>query len=111
MATKLLIGFCLMVRRQALERIGGMDEALFLGSDDLDLCWRLRLSGYKLLIARDVYVQHVGGQSFSQADEGWVQEKLQESTRVLRAKLRQHYSPQPVPTSTELWGIPILPEG
>lgn len=38
-------GCCLFVRRQALERIGGMDERYFLFMEDVDLCWRLRQDG------------------------------------------------------------------
>jgi GT2 family glycosyltransferase len=54
-----LIGFCLLVRRDALERIGGIDQTLP-GGDDLDLSIRLRDAGYLLLIDRGVYVHHAG---------------------------------------------------
>lgn len=54
-----LIGFCLMVRRSALEKAGGVDDTLS-GGDDLDLSIRLRKAGYKLLINRNVFVYHHG---------------------------------------------------
>ena len=54
-----LIGFCLMVRREALEKAGGIDDTLE-GGDDLDLSIRLRKAGYHLLADREVFVYHHG---------------------------------------------------
>lgn len=34
--TKLLIGFCVAFKREVMEKVGMMDEDLFLGADDLD---------------------------------------------------------------------------
>jgi GT2 family glycosyltransferase/trans-aconitate methyltransferase len=107
--TKLLIGFCLMLRRSVLERVGYLDESLFLGSDDLELSWRLRLAGYRLLIATEVYVDHKGGISFGALPSPTRQRLLDESTRALARKLEVHYRRGAVPTSVELWGIDIFP--
>lgn len=54
-----LIGFCLMVRRSALEAVGGVDDTLS-GGDDLDLSIRFRKGGYKLLCDRNAFVYHHG---------------------------------------------------
>lgn len=54
-----LIGFCIMVRRSALEAVGGVDDSL-IGGDDLDLSIRLRKGGYKLLCDRNTFVYHHG---------------------------------------------------
>ena len=54
-----LIGFCMMVRRSALDAVGGVDDALP-GGDDLDLSIRLRKAGYFLLCDRNVFVYHHG---------------------------------------------------
>jgi SAM-dependent methyltransferase len=56
---KFLIGFCVMVRRKALEEVGGIDDSLP-GGDDFDLSIRLRKAGYELLIDRNVFVYHHG---------------------------------------------------
>jgi hypothetical protein len=53
--TKLLIGFCMMTKRRVIEDVGMLDEALFLGNDDLDFSLRLRGKGYKLLVATDTF--------------------------------------------------------
>ncbi|HEY7946455.1 MAG TPA: glycosyltransferase [Acidimicrobiales bacterium] len=40
----------LAARRQAVEAVGGFDESLFVG-EDIDLCWRLQLEGFRFAIA------------------------------------------------------------
>lgn len=54
-----LIGFCLMVRREALEKAGGIDDSLP-GGDDIDLSIRLQDAGYKLLVDKEVFIYHHG---------------------------------------------------
>lgn len=54
-----LIGFCMMVRREALERAGGVDDTLP-GGDDLDLSIRLKDAGYKLVVDKEVFIYHHG---------------------------------------------------
>ena len=55
---KLLIGFCVLVRRSLLKRIGGIDYSYNNGGDDLDLSIRFLKKGYKLLCDRRVFVYH-----------------------------------------------------
>lgn len=55
-------GALMMVRREALEEIGGMDERLFFYNEDLEWCARARRKGWKvLLVPRKVL--HLGGSS------------------------------------------------
>ncbi len=103
--TKLLIGFCIMFRRSALDEMGLLDEELFLGMDDLDLSWRLRLAGYRLLIATDVFAHHEGQASFKSEPSEKVRKLNQESTDALGRKLLAHYGPGNVPSSYELWDM------
>lgn len=55
-----LIGFCMMVRRSALEEVGGIDDSLPFHGDDLDLSIRLRKAGYKLICDKSIFVYHHG---------------------------------------------------
>jgi predicted SAM-dependent methyltransferase len=57
--TSFLIGFCVLVRREALDKVGGIDDTLP-GGDDFDLSIRLRKAGYKLLIQPQSFVFHHG---------------------------------------------------
>lgn len=102
--TKLLIGFCLMIRRSVYDQVGGMDPDLFLGNDDLDLSWRLRLAGYTLLIAPDVFVYHAGHKSMETEPKPHIAQLLAQSQAHLKAKLQAHYG-EAVPSAIELWGV------
>jgi len=61
----------LLVRRSALDAVGGFDESYFLYGEDLDLCHRLRDAGWKLLTVPEVWAIHASGGS---ADSGWNRE-------------------------------------
>jgi len=56
-------GACMLVRRAAFERLGGMDESYPLHFEDLDLFARLRAAGWTLRWVPDVEIVHAGGRS------------------------------------------------
>lgn len=62
-------GFCLMVRRAAFDRVGGLDCAAFpFGYWEVqDLSLKLHDIGMNAVIADDVYVHHAGGGSITSA--------------------------------------------
>jgi GT2 family glycosyltransferase len=49
-----------MYRRSTLIEIGGFDEDYFCYVEDVDLGFRLRLSGYRAMYVSDAIVQHMG---------------------------------------------------
>jgi GT2 family glycosyltransferase len=49
------LGANLAVRRRAFEEVGGFAEELLVG-EDIDLCWRLQLAGYRFVIDFDAQV-------------------------------------------------------
>lgn len=55
-----LIGFCLMVKKEYLDRVGWLDATLP-GGDDLDLSIKLQDIGLSLAVCRDVTVLHFYG--------------------------------------------------
>jgi N-acetylglucosaminyl-diphospho-decaprenol L-rhamnosyltransferase len=62
-AAEWVSGACVLVRREALERIGGMDEGFFLYSEDTDLCRRLHDAGYGVRYEPEAVCRHEGGAS------------------------------------------------
>ena len=66
MPVERLTGFCLLLRREVLEQIGGFDERYGLGFfDDDDLCVRAQKTGFELLLALNVFVHHFGSRTFA----------------------------------------------
>lgn len=103
--TKLLIGFCLLIPRASLDAVGAMDEALFLGNDDLEYSLRLRRAGLRLVIATDAFVFHKGQRSFKTEPSEKTARLVEESTNALQEKLEDWYGIGRVPSPQELWGI------
>jgi len=65
-----LSGSCILVRSDLLRRLGGFDTDFFAYAEDLDLCSRIRDSGFRLLYLPAATIVHVGGVSFRKADLG-----------------------------------------
>ncbi|MGB2680030.1 MAG: glycosyltransferase family 2 protein, partial [Candidatus Competibacter sp.] len=60
------VGFCLLLRRTALDHVGLFDPIYGHGyCEESDLCMRLTAAGFRTVAAEDVYVFHRGGGSFS----------------------------------------------
>ncbi len=62
-------GACLMVRREALDQVGQLDEGYFMYTEEVDLCYRLAQAGWKLYWVPQAQVVHYDGQSAKQVAE------------------------------------------
>jgi GT2 family glycosyltransferase len=58
-----LMGACMLVRRQAIDQVGLLDEAFFLFSEETDWAYRFREAGWKVLFFPGAECVHVGGAS------------------------------------------------
>lgn len=54
-------GACLFIRASSFFEIGGFDDEFFAHMEEIDLCWRLQKSGYKIMCQPKSVVYHVGG--------------------------------------------------
>jgi GT2 family glycosyltransferase len=57
--------FCIAIRRDVWQQLGGLDEEFGLGYyEDFDFSLRLRTAGYEQMITEDVFVLHAGSATF-----------------------------------------------
>jgi GT2 family glycosyltransferase len=56
-------GAALLLRRTAVEDVGGLDEGYFLYGEELDLCWRLGRRGWAVFYTPAAAIVHAGGKS------------------------------------------------
>jgi GT2 family glycosyltransferase len=61
-----LSGACLMIRREALEDVGNLDETYFMYSEEVDWCWRAKRKYWKIYYLAEAQALHHGGQSIDQ---------------------------------------------
>lgn len=54
-------GACMLVRREAVDDVGGLDEDYFLHCEDLDWCMRFRQKGWKVVFVPDAKLTHFIG--------------------------------------------------
>ena len=54
-------GACLLVRSSVYKELGGLDDRFFAHMEEIDLCWRMQLEGWKVTVVPDSVVYHVGG--------------------------------------------------
>ncbi|MDZ7262402.1 MAG: tetratricopeptide repeat protein, partial [candidate division KSB1 bacterium] len=86
-----LVGFCLLARKEVIDRIGGLDEQFGSGGfDDDDLCVRVALAGYEARIAQDVFIHHTGGGVLRREGDSKYSHNLRRNWELFKAK----------------WGIP-----
>jgi GT2 family glycosyltransferase len=62
-------GACLLLRRQALDEVGLLDEGYFIYTEEVDLCYRLAQAGWRLWWVPSARVIHREAQSTSQVAE------------------------------------------
>ena len=56
-------GAFLMARREAVDRVGGLDERIFMYAEDVDWCYRFHQAGWEVWYLPQAPIIHYGGQS------------------------------------------------
>lgn len=51
-------GGAMLIRRDVFEKTGGYDSAFFTLADDIDLSWRVRLLGYRVVVEPAAFLYH-----------------------------------------------------
>lgn len=93
-------GAFMLTRRKELEKVGFFDEDFFFYGEDLDLCYRFKKLGYKILYTPITKIIHYKGVSsgikkeskdITMASRQSKKKALRESTRAMKLFYKKHY--------------------
>lgn len=82
-------GACLLVRREAFETVGGLDEDYFMYAEEVDWCYALRARGWQVWYQPAARVIHLGGGS----SRGRSTQREADLYRSRSMFFRKHYGP------------------
>lgn len=54
-------GAAMFIKKRCWEEAGGFDESFFAHMEEIDLCWRLKNMGYKVMYCAQSEIYHLGG--------------------------------------------------
>ncbi len=58
-------GAAMFIKKSAFEKAGGFDPFFFAHQEEIDLCWRMKKAGYKIMSCPTSHVYHIGGGTLS----------------------------------------------
>jgi GT2 family glycosyltransferase len=62
-------GAALFIRSKLWHELGGLENFFFAHQEEIDLCWRMQLAGYKVYCCPESVVYHVGGGTLPKGNE------------------------------------------
>ncbi len=75
-------GACMLLRREALDAVGLLDEQYFLYTEELDWCFNARRAGWSIVVDPRAVVRHHRGQSSISTDTSSLSTALLVETRL-----------------------------
>lgn len=93
-----VVGAFMLVRREAIEQAGLLDEIFWMYGEDLDWAYRIKQCGWKVYYYPRVIVQHIKRASSGQSNAGAAKAKY-EFDRAMWLFYRKHYqaaTPRPI---------------
>jgi GT2 family glycosyltransferase len=54
-------GACMFIRSKLYHQLGGLDDDFFAHMEEIDICWRVKNAGYKVMYIPESTVYHIGG--------------------------------------------------
>ncbi len=61
-----VMGAALMTRKSIIEQVGPMDEDFFMYYEEVDLCYRIKEAGWRIVYVPESEITHLGGRSAGQ---------------------------------------------
>ncbi len=94
-------GACMFVRAKLYHRLGGFDDDFFAHMEEIDFCWRLKNSGYKIMYCPHSTVFHVGAGTLPKSSSRKTYLNFRNNLSLLYKNLPQRY----------LWRVFLLRAG
>jgi Predicted glycosyltransferases len=91
-------GACMFIRSEAFHSAEGFDEYFFAHQEEIDLCWRLQLAGYKIFVQPASVVYHIGGGTLPMGDKRKVYLNFRNNLVMITKNL---------PVGQALWKVPF----
>jgi GT2 family glycosyltransferase len=91
-------GAALFIRARAFHEMKGFDEYFFAHQEEIDLCWRLQLAGYKIYSCPVSVVYHVGGGTLPRGNSLKTYLNFRNNRIMLSKNL---------PFAKKLWVVPV----
>jgi GT2 family glycosyltransferase len=91
-------GAALIIRAKLFHEVGGLDGYFFAHQEEIDLCWRLQLSGYSIFVCPSSVVYHLGGGTLPKGNERKVFLNFRNNLIMLAKNL---------PLGRAVWTIPV----
>jgi len=71
-----IMGAFMMVKREAVDVAGLLDEDYFMYAEDMDWCYRIKRSGWEIAYSPDFSIIHLGGESSRTVPEATLRRRL-----------------------------------
>ncbi len=91
-------GAALFIRSSVFHETGGFDEYFFAHQEEIDLCWRIQLAGYRIFSCPRSVVYHVGGGTLPRGNTKKTYLNFRNNKIMLSKNL---------PLSKKLWVMPM----
>jgi GT2 family glycosyltransferase len=91
-------GAALFIRAKVFHEMQGFDEYFFAHQEEIDLCWRIQLAGYKIYSCPASVVYHVGGGTLPKENSMKTYLNFRNNRIMLSKNL---------PLSKKLWVVPV----
>jgi GT2 family glycosyltransferase len=91
-------GAALFIRQELFHKAGGFDPFFFAHQEEIDLCWRIQLMGYRIYSCPASVVYHVGGGTLPKGNQRKVFLNFRNNLIMLSKNL---------PWVQKIWKIPI----
>lgn len=85
-------GACLMVRSCLWKEMGGLDDRFFAHMEEIDLCWRMQLAGWKVQVVPVSVVYHLGGGTLPGTSPWKLQLNFRNNLLLLENNLAKTYA-------------------